>query len=141
MNELYHYGVKGQKWGVRRKRKSVDRIVNKAYKKYEQYGVKAHRALSKQQKLQSKRFSKMNKLREQGKIEESNKYSKMTDKEKRLYRKFVNSVNTGVSLREFSYAFETTMNEKLSNISKGDIKRGRDTIDALVKHNMNRNRD
>lgn len=141
MNELYHYGVKGQKWGVIRKRKSVDRIVNKAYKKYEQYGVKADRAISKQQKLQSKRFNKMNRLRDQGKIEESNKYSKMSDKEKRLYRKFVNSVNTGVSLREFSYAFETTMNEKLNNISKDDIKRGRDTIDTLIKYNMNRNRD
>lgn len=91
--------------------------------------------------MQDKRFNKMNQLREQGKIEESNKYSKMTQKEKRLYRKYVNSVNTGVSLREFSYAFEITMNEKLNNISKDDIKRGRDTIDALIKYNMNRNKD
>ena len=134
-DELYHYGVKGMKWGVRRRNKAVNKIVNKAYKKYEQYGNEANRALSKQQKIQNKRLSEMNRLREQGKIEESNKISKMSNKEKRLHRKHINSVNTGVSLREFAYVFETTMNTKINNISKDDIKRGKDTIDALIKYN------
>lgn len=133
MNELTHYGVKGQKWGVRRKRKAVDRVVDKAYKKSDQYGVKADKAITKQQKLQGKRFNKINKLRQQGKIDEANKYSIMSDKENKLWKQYINYVNKHVSLKEFAYAYDIDMSQRISDVSKEEIKRGRDAIETLSK--------
>ena len=31
-DEIYHYGVKGMKWGVRRDKEELDRLAGRAYK-------------------------------------------------------------------------------------------------------------
>ena len=49
MNELYHWGIKGQKWGVRRYQNEDGSLTDAGRKRYGQ-GIKAYLAARKKKK-------------------------------------------------------------------------------------------
>lgn len=128
-NELYHYGVKGMKWGVRRK-SNKDSIISKAEKMSDKHTHYADKTLKKQEKLQNKRINKYNTLRDKGKVTETSKYTQTTDKEKKLLDKHVKHVNASVGFREYAYSLS------VDNMSPVTIRRGRKVLKKLEKHYM-----
>ena len=82
--ELYHYGVKGQKWGVRRAVKKANKYLNNV----EKYQGKANTALqaSKGHKLLStKAKNRANKSGEQTTV--NNEYAKAYERASRELKK------------------------------------------------------
>lgn len=137
MNELMHYGIKGMKWGVRRSKADkyfdkANKLIVNTEKKADAMARKAYRTINKQQKLQAKRFDTMNKLERQGRNDEASKYHKMSDKEKKLYRKHVEYVNKHVGLKEYAYVLDMDITGRTCDVTKEDIKRGKATVDAIL---------
>ena len=65
--ELYHYGVKGMKWGVRRNIRKQQELINKAYRKASYYTRKSEKAKArsnsaKYEKYQSKAWKEVVKI-------------------------------------------------------------------------------
>ena len=65
--ELYHYGVKGMKWGVRRNLRKQQALSNKAYRKASYYTSKSEKAKmkgdsAKYEKYQSKAWKEVAKI-------------------------------------------------------------------------------
>lgn len=76
---LSHHGIKNQKWGQRRFQNKDGSLTPLGRVRY---GKAAQASLEKQQKLQSKRLEKWNKSGHDP------KYSDMTKKEEKLYKKY-----------------------------------------------------
>jgi len=82
--ELYHHGVKGQKWGVRRYRDENGRLTPLGNRKRLNMEVKGDKAFSKGQILKAgKYYSKAAKIRGLTDHEMANRYSKYSKAEKR----------------------------------------------------------
>lgn len=128
-DELMHYGVKGMKWGVRRAIGTKSKIAANLERRSKTHDSIANRSLNRQQKLQTKRLNKFNKLRNSGKTDEASKYSKMSEKEKRLFKKYENNRQLASSIRE-------ARNTLVKDISQKDIEQGRRYINkaSLAGH-------
>lgn len=64
-NELYHHGVKGMKWGVRKKITSLGNAINRTSKKLDAKSRRHHETLSSNYKRQSEKYAaKASKARE-----------------------------------------------------------------------------
>lgn len=82
--ELYHHGIKGQKWGVRRYRDENGRLTPLGNRKRLNMEVKGDKAFSKGQILKAgKYYSKAAKIRGLTDHEMANRYSKYSKAEKR----------------------------------------------------------
>lgn len=56
-NELYHHGVKGQKWGVRKKITSLGNAINRTRSKLDAKSRRHHETLSSNYKRQSEKYA------------------------------------------------------------------------------------
>lgn len=121
-DELMHYGVKGQKWGVRKQIGQKAKIAANLERRSNAYANSANRALKKQQKLQNKRLDKHNALSDYGQIELANsKYGSMSKKEQKLFERYANHskiANTMWSARNIA----------IKDLSQKDIDKGRKYI-------------
>ena len=84
-NELYHYGVLGMKWGVRRNRKSSSSGTKRNRGPHEDY-VKAH------SKKSVKKMSNSELKEANNRLQMEKQYSQLTKKEVSAGRKFVTNV-------------------------------------------------
>lgn len=82
--ELYHHGVKGQRWGFRRYQNKDGSLTSAGRARYAKL---ANVSLAKQQKLQGERLDNWNKSGRDP------KYSNMSKKEEKLYKKYKDSVD------------------------------------------------
>lgn len=83
-NELYHYGTKGQRWGLRRYQNKDGSLTAAGRARYAKM---ANKSLSKQQSLQRTRLDNWNKSGRDP------KYSDMGKKEEKLYNKYKDSID------------------------------------------------
>ena len=98
--ELYHHGIKGMKWGVRRYQNSDGSLTNAGRARYAKI---ANASLTKQQKLQSNRLDNWNKSGRDP------KYSNMSKKEEKLYNKYKDSID---KLDKDKHIRESSQNKK-----------------------------
>ena len=88
-NELYHYGVLGMKWGVRRSQKQLARINKKAKRQnWSEDAVNAAKVRTKSVKQMSN--AELRKLNERTRLE--NEYSNLRKGKPSAGRKFVSEV-------------------------------------------------
>ena len=96
-NELYHHGIKGMKWGIRRYQNEDGTLTNAGKKRQEKYDKKAQKYYDKAERYQTKIESisvknhssrKVNKLEKKKKKAlrdaELKKKGKLTNKEKAM---------------------------------------------------------
>lgn len=132
-DELYHHGIKGQKWGVRRYQNADGSLTSAGKKRYARIGAtleargvayefKANRALNKQQKLQSKRIDEWNR---NGRTSDL----LMPEKEGRLFDKYVANKKMADKMYEIRDA-------AVKNLSYEQIEKGRKYVAAspLIGH-------
>lgn len=81
--ELYHHGIKGQRWGFRRYQNKDGSLTSAGRARYAKI---ANASLAKQQKLQGERLDNWNKSGRDP------KYSDMSKKEEKLYKKYKDSI-------------------------------------------------
>lgn len=119
---LYHHGVKGMKWGVRRYQNADGSLTDAGKKRQAQIGAtlekrgkayqkRASIALNRQQKLQAKRVDKW---RQYG----GDKYSKMPEKEGKLFDKYVADTKMAEKMYEIR-------NAAIKDLSPEQIQKGR----------------
>ena len=98
--ELYHHGIKGQRWGLRRYQNKDGSLTNAGRARYAKI---ANASLAKQQRLQGDRLNNWNKSGRDP------KYSNMSKKEEKLYNKYKDSVDKLDKDRQIR---ETNQNKK-----------------------------
>jgi hypothetical protein len=88
-NELYHYGVLGMKWGVRRSKAQLDRIGRKATKNGWSDDAKTAAEI-KTKNVKQMSNSELKKLNERIRLERE--YSNLTTRQKSAGEKFVSDI-------------------------------------------------
>lgn len=120
-NELYHHGIKGQKWGVRRYQNADGSLTAAGKKRYARigatlerrgavYDIRSRHAINKQQKLQAKRFA-------------TGDASKMPEREMNLFNKYVSDKNMSDKMYEIR-------NTAVKDLSYEEIQKGRRYVAA-----------
>ena len=145
MNELYHHGIKGQKWGVRRYqnkdgslttagRKRIRSEFSKRLYKDIEYEKKLNSELSKKGIVISKNGVFLKKNSTLGRYStnpnekiEGNKYTYITDNDKKSYWNMAS--NNLLGFKNHTEIF----NYKLKNISDLKIAEGKVVVDRIVK--------
>ena len=135
-NELYHYGVKGQKWGVRRYQNSDGSLTDNGKKRVAKLNAKINKAnkkaiesfnSSKQHFQDKKFFSKEKGLDEYQKATLSKKSSD-------YYRKKLRSMgvnrNESLKVRAAEYEAGKAFAEKYGNKKIKDVLRNKRAIEA-----------
>ena len=84
-NELYHYGVSGMKWGVRRKREKDRRIASKML-------TKAAKEADKRAKLYFKSSEKQRSKNHKTKAREYKKIGEAYVKDSKTYRSYLSKI-------------------------------------------------
>lgn len=126
-DELMHYGVKGQKWGVRRYQNEDGTLTDAGKKRNARIGAtlerrgnayqkRANMALNKQQKLQSKRIDAW-------KISDDPSLIKMPEQEGILFDKYV----ANRKMADKMYEIRSTA---IKDLSAEQIQKGRRYINA-----------
>lgn len=114
-NELYHYGVKGMKWGVRKAQKQINKVEsrsNKNWNKSETYSRKAdalyRSSKTKGQSFFNRNMKKINKLRIKSK-----QFEKMAEQGDRLYVQLISEARKhGYEVHVNPFAKVTTLVKK-----------------------------
>lgn len=89
INELYHYGILGMKWGVRRSKNKISRIERKAKRKgWSEEQTNAAKIRTK--KLSQMSNSEIRTLNERTRLE--NEYKNLNKRQKNAGEKFVSDV-------------------------------------------------
>lgn len=102
MNELYHHGVKGMKWGVRKKYEPVGRKRSGSYSSYKSSGDKTELAHRNHDRIvaKAKQTGKSAaEIEQEEKIEKSNKKLKLTDKQKKAIA--IGAIAAGTALTAY----------------------------------------
>lgn len=118
--ELMHYGVQGMQWGVRRFDSKVVNINTKGVKRFKQ--VERNKYLSKKQTKQAVRVLSTAKKYNDKKL---NQYTK---KENTYSLRHPNKPNKYSEKRDMYSNNVSLINQKVSDISSGRIKAGKDFI-------------
>lgn len=111
-DELYHYGVKGMKWGVRRQIANKAKVAATMERSEKYYNKVAKKSLTKQQRLQNKR------IRNFLKDPYSDKFSKMSEKEKKLWDSHLQNKELAAKMKEYR-------SHTIKDLSEKDINQGR----------------
>lgn len=156
-NELYHFGIKGMRWGVRRyqnydgsytkkgleRYKKAESAYESAKSKYKTEKDSYKKGMSSRQNVKSKKNEMKEKERELKRSYKNLKYEKMADEGRKLYAQ--GKTITGNSMKaaytegaivlggNVAGAFLSTYgNETLGRISAGTITLGGTAVNAMI---------
>lgn len=114
-DELYHYGVKGMKWGVRRDIANKAKVAAALERSEKYYTKQARKNLTKSLKSQTKRINKAKKRGDSPYKEVAND---LTDKEKNYINQYVSNTKQAIKMKEYR-------SHAIKDLSEKDIKQGR----------------